>query len=163
MEVLDSPRTSRLFLASIALILLLGPGATVVVWSQLPDGEQVFTERCATCHTGAADSRAPSLDALKARTPQAIVESLVNGAMRAQGSRMSGAERRAVAEFVTGQTVDGDVTGADTGRCTTAGAHWQARTRRDVGRLESDDRPTRDFNPHERRRLSRQPTFRDSR
>ena len=102
-----------------------------MVWSQLPDGEQVFKESCASCHTGAADSRAPSLDALKARTPQAVIESLMSGAMRPQGSRMSGPERRAVAEFVTGKTVGGDVTGADTGRCTTpartggaSGATW---------------------------------------
>jgi len=113
------------------LILLLGPGATGVVWSQLPDGEQVFKESCASCHTGTVDSRAPSLDALKARTPQAVIESLMSGAMRPQGSRMSGPERRAVAEFVTGKKVGGDVTGADTGRCTTSartggasGAAW---------------------------------------
>ena len=102
------------------MILLLGPGATVVVWSQQPDGEQVFTQSCASCHTGAPDSRAPSLDALKARTPQAVIESLLTGAMRPQGSRLSGPERRAVAEFVTGKKVAGDVTGADTGRCTAA-------------------------------------------
>src|SRR5688572_16948114 len=132
MEVVDSAPTSRQFLASIALILLLGPGATGVVWSQLPDGEQVFTQSCASCHTGAPDSRAPSLDALKARTPQAIIESLMTGAMRPQGSRLSGPERRAVAEFVTGKTVSVDVIGAAQGRCpssarangSTAGAAW---------------------------------------
>src|SRR6185436_19986306 len=48
-------------------------------------GEQVFKERCASCHTGAADSRAPAPEALRSRSPQAIVEALVNGAMRAQG------------------------------------------------------------------------------
>ena len=46
----------------------------------------------------------PSPDALRARTPQAVIESLVNGAMRVQGARLSGAERRAVAEYVTGKT-----------------------------------------------------------
>ena len=40
-------------------------------------------------HRG-ADSRAPAPDALRARTPQAIVESLMTGAMRPQGSRLSG-------------------------------------------------------------------------
>src|SRR4029453_15111406 len=80
-------------------------------------GEQVFKDRCASCHTGAADSRAPAPEALRSRSPQAIVESLVNGAMRAQGARMNGAERRAVAEFLTGRSVDGDVSGASTGRC----------------------------------------------
>ncbi len=100
--------------------MLIGPGTTAVVWAQQPDGEQVFKQSCASCHTGAADSRAPALDALKARTPQAVIESLMTGAMRPQGSRLSGPERRAVAEFVTGKTVGVDVTGAAQGRCTSA-------------------------------------------
>jgi polyvinyl alcohol dehydrogenase (cytochrome) len=41
----------------------------------------------------------------------------MTGAMRPQGSRLSGPERRAVAEFVTGKVVGGDVTGAGIGRC----------------------------------------------
>ena len=41
----------------------------------------------------------------------------MTGAMRLQGSRLSGPERRAVAEFATGKVVGGDVTGGDTGRC----------------------------------------------
>ena len=41
----------------------------------------------------------------------------MTGAMRPQGSRLSGLERRAVAEFVTGRRVGGDVTGAEGGRC----------------------------------------------
>ena len=40
--------------------------------------------------------------------------------MRAQGARLSGAERRAVAEYLTGKTMAGDVRGAETGRCAAA-------------------------------------------
>ena len=83
---------------------------------------RVFQASCATCHTGAPDSRAPGLDALRARTPQAIIDSLVTGAMRPQGARLSGAERRAVAEFITGKSIEGDVSGAQTGRCTARAA-----------------------------------------
>ena len=81
------------------------------------DGAALFQRRCASCHSGAADARAPGLDALRSRSPQAVIESLVNGAMRVQGSQMSGVDRRAVAEYVTGKTIGGDVTGAATGRC----------------------------------------------
>jgi polyvinyl alcohol dehydrogenase (cytochrome) len=112
--------TPRLISASIALtfaFVLLAPGATRSVSAQTPDGEQVFKQSCASCHNGAPDSRAPGLDALKARAPQAVIESLMTGAMRAQGSRLSGPDRRAVAEFVTGKKVGIDVTGAETGRC----------------------------------------------
>jgi polyvinyl alcohol dehydrogenase (cytochrome) len=86
-------------------------------WGQTPDGAELFRRQCATCHTGEPDARAPGLEALRSRTPQAVIESLVNGAMRVQGARMSGAERRAVAEYVTDKTVGGDIAGVGTGRC----------------------------------------------
>ena len=85
--------------------------------AQATPGEQVFKDRCASCHTGAADSRAPSPEALRSRSPQAIVESLVNGGMRTQGARLTGAERREVAEYLAGRPIDGDVSGAAKGRC----------------------------------------------
>ena len=99
-----------------AFVLLAAAPAS----AQVPDGAVVFQRSCASCHNGTADSRAPAREALRVRTPQSIVESLVTGAMRPQGARMSGAERRAVAEFLTGTTIAGDVSGAASGRCTTA-------------------------------------------
>src|SRR6185295_16810132 len=103
--------------AAVVLIVLL---AASRAFAQAPDGAQVFAASCASCHSGAADTRAPALDALRARTPEAIIEALMTGAMRPQGSRLSGLERRAVAEFVTGKRVGGDVAGASTGRCSVA-------------------------------------------
>ncbi|HZJ30284.1 MAG TPA: PQQ-binding-like beta-propeller repeat protein [Vicinamibacterales bacterium] len=111
----------RQLVASVTASLAIA-ASIALMQAQGSPGEQVFKDRCASCHTGAADSRAPAPEALRGRTPQAIVEALVNGAMRAQGSRMTGAERRAVAEFLTGRSVEGDVSGAATGRCATAPA-----------------------------------------
>jgi polyvinyl alcohol dehydrogenase (cytochrome) len=91
--------------------------SVAMMHAQGSSGEQVFKDRCASCHTGAADARAPSPEALRSRSPQAIVESLVNGAMRTQGSRLTGAERRAVAEFLGGRALEGNVTGTASGRC----------------------------------------------
>src|SRR5688500_7065357 len=97
-------------------------------------------ERCATCHHGSAESRAPSLDALRARPPQAVLEALVTGSRRPQGARLSGPERRrAVAEFVTGKALAGDVRGAEGGRCAASvavpdGPAWNGR-RAAVGAL----------------------------
>jgi polyvinyl alcohol dehydrogenase (cytochrome) len=104
--------SNRARAAVVALVLSASPAL-----AQAPDGAQIFTASCANCHNGAADSRAPTLDALRARSPEAIIETLMTGAMRPQGSRLSGPERRAVAEFLTGKHVGGDVTGADKGRC----------------------------------------------
>ncbi len=86
-------------------------------WAQSPDGASLFKEHCASCHTGAADSRAPAPDALRPRSPESIVVALVNGAMRAQGKNLSGPERRALAEYITGKKVNNDVTGSQVGRC----------------------------------------------
>jgi polyvinyl alcohol dehydrogenase (cytochrome) len=101
-------------------IVLGAPAAASPVLAQTPDGSQVFAKDCASCHTGAADSRAPAPDALRSRAPEAIVDALMTGAMRPQGSRLSGPERRAVAEFLTGKRMGGDVTGAEKGRCAAA-------------------------------------------
>jgi polyvinyl alcohol dehydrogenase (cytochrome) len=100
--------------------LVVASGSVATVSAQAPDGAQVFQRRCASCHSGATDARAPGPEALRLRAPEAIVESLVNGAMRVQGAQMSGAERRAAAEYVTGKAIGGDVTGSAAGRCTAA-------------------------------------------
>lgn len=86
--------------------------------AQTPDGAGLFRSNCATCHDGAATSRAPSPEQLKARTPESIISALTGGAMRYQGLSLSGAERRAVAEYLTGKTVGADVkVDPNIGRC----------------------------------------------
>jgi polyvinyl alcohol dehydrogenase (cytochrome) len=81
-----------------------------------PDGAQLFASACASCHNG-DDPRAPTTDTLRARSPQAIVEALTSGSMRYQGLALTGAERRAIAEFLSGRTLRGTSAGATIGRC----------------------------------------------
>ena len=69
-------------------------------------GSAVFERECASCHIrGAAPSAVPNPDVLRQLTPEAIVTSLTSGRMRVQGERLSEADRRAVAEFLTGRPV----------------------------------------------------------
>jgi len=93
-----------------------------MVCAQVPslNGEILFQGRCAACHNGASDSRAPAPDALRQRSAASILEVLANGAMRVQGATLSGPERRAIAEYLGGTTLAGDPTGASRGRCETA-------------------------------------------
>jgi polyvinyl alcohol dehydrogenase (cytochrome) len=84
-----------------------------------PDGRALYTEHCAGCHDG-GDARAPSTDAIRRHAPQAIVDALTAGSMRYQGLPLAGAERRAIAEFVTGRSVRGAVAGDAAGRCSGA-------------------------------------------
>ena len=81
-----------------------------------PDAAKLFASQCAACHDG-NDARAPSLDAMRGRAPQAVVDALTSGSMRYQGLPLSGAERRAIAEYVSGRRLRGSVTGATVGRC----------------------------------------------
>jgi polyvinyl alcohol dehydrogenase (cytochrome) len=79
-------------------------------------GAGVFDTSCRGCHDG-SDSRAPSLDAMRPRSPQAILDALTSGSMRYQGLALSGEERRAVAEFITGRKLRGTVAGVTAGGC----------------------------------------------
>jgi polyvinyl alcohol dehydrogenase (cytochrome) len=88
----------------------------VVLAAQAPDAEKLYQQQCAICHNE-ANPRAPSLDAMRARTPESILNALTVGAMRVQGARLSGVERRAIAEFITSKKMAGDPTGSAQGRC----------------------------------------------
>jgi polyvinyl alcohol dehydrogenase (cytochrome) len=92
-------------------------GAGVTLQAEPPDGAAVYARACASCHNG-GDSRAPAREVLAQRSPEAIMSALTAGLMRPQGARIDGLERRAVAEFLSGKTLGGDVTGATVGRCT---------------------------------------------
>lgn len=83
--------------------------------SQSRDGEQLFNTACATCHNG-DDPRAPGPDALRGRSPQAVLDALTAGSMRYQGLALTGTERRAIAEYITGRKLRG-VVAAVAGRC----------------------------------------------
>ncbi len=77
---------------------------------------QIFDTACSSCHDG-GDPRAPTREALAGRSPQAILDALTSGSMRYQGLALSGSERRAVAEYLTGRSIRGTVAGATIGRC----------------------------------------------
>ncbi len=57
---------------------------------------------CSGCHSG-DDARAPSPEVLRGRSPQAILDALTAGSMKYQGLALSGEERRAIAEYLTGR------------------------------------------------------------
>ncbi len=104
---------------SVALIVtaaLVGATRARLAEPQAPDGAALYEGSCASCHSG-DDPRAPTVESLRARSPQAIVDALTSGAMRYQGLALTGGERRAIAEFLTGRKMSGTSTGATLGRC----------------------------------------------
>lgn len=102
-------RCGRVLLVTCAIGIggghLLGQPASQSGVQASADGAAVFTRRCASCHEGTADERAPSRAALRDRTPEQVLDALTSGVMTAQGSALTDAERRTVAEFLTGRAL----------------------------------------------------------
>ena len=71
--------------------------------AQAPDGEAIYRQHCAGCHNGTLP-RMPNREALKTLTPEHVETVLSSFSMRRQGALLTGAERRAVAEYVTGRS-----------------------------------------------------------
>src|SRR6185369_9817281 len=66
-------------------------------------GFATFQTRCAACHGNPAVERAPSPAALREMTPEKIYDALVSGTMQAQGQGLTDAQKRGVAEFMSGR------------------------------------------------------------
>jgi len=67
------------------------------------DGERLFRTYCSACHAAGEQSRAPSREVLKQLSPEQIITALEKGAMTAQGAERSRAERRTLAEYLSGK------------------------------------------------------------
>ena len=85
------------------LVMLLS--ARVPVWAIAPiatDGAKVYEEKCASCHNGGVP-RAPQLNVMRQKNAEDVLDALETGVMLFVGWGMPDAERKAVAEFVTGK------------------------------------------------------------
>jgi polyvinyl alcohol dehydrogenase (cytochrome) len=102
-------RRSGLLLGSALLLsaaIVAGSKAGREVHAQQPPataaGALVYKERCAACHDASEATRAPSREALRARTVAQIVASLDPGGVMANNATgMSAADKQAVATFLS--------------------------------------------------------------
>jgi polyvinyl alcohol dehydrogenase (cytochrome) len=86
-------------------------------------GQAVFDRACASCHgAAAAAGTAPTIAILRAMTPEAILNALVNGRMQVQGSALTEAERRSVSEFIAGRALSVAPAAAAAPRCSSSTA-----------------------------------------
>lgn len=102
--------------------------------AQTPDAADTFKQHCATCHAASPPlPNVPTLEALRVLSPEAILNSLVNGKMQPQGAPLSEAQRRAVSEFASGRALGSVADAAPMSyRCSSsapmtdinAGKHW---------------------------------------
>jgi polyvinyl alcohol dehydrogenase (cytochrome) len=78
------------------------------LWAADPDGAALYKARCATCHdNGTAQNRIPKREEIAARTPEAIVNAMFEGAMITQATGLSVDEGKAIARFLTGKEISG--------------------------------------------------------
>jgi polyvinyl alcohol dehydrogenase (cytochrome) len=109
-------RRLTLSILLIATALFLAGARARLAEPQTVDAARLYDHACANCHNG-DDPRAPTTESLRERSPQAIVDALTSGPMRYQGLALTGAERRALAEFLSGRKMRGTPAGATLGRC----------------------------------------------
>jgi polyvinyl alcohol dehydrogenase (cytochrome) len=95
------------------------------------DGAKIYKGFCAACHDVGVE-RAPNRESLKAMSPERVLAAMESGAMVPMAGRLSAAERRALAEFLTEKTL-GQKTPPPQGLCNQAsgnltdwgaGPHW---------------------------------------
>jgi polyvinyl alcohol dehydrogenase (cytochrome) len=121
MEMADKRQVGVVFmLQSVALVGLWLTSLATVQADELIDAGKIFQTNCAACHLGALPE-APKVEALKLYPPQRIVKALESGLMSTAGMALSRAEKRAVAEFLTGKTVAGSSNNATTYTCKSTG------------------------------------------
>ena len=107
-----------------ALVLLCVPLAIPSAWAQGARGIALFEEHCAQCHNApGAGSRAPNRDALRQRTPEAILDALTTGSMAPNAQALSLEQKRTLAEYLAGRTLGSAASGdasAMPNHCTSA-------------------------------------------
>jgi polyvinyl alcohol dehydrogenase (cytochrome) len=114
---IDWLHSLRLPVTAPAIVAIIFAGAFDRARTQSPpDGAALYSAQCASCHE-AGDGRAPSREALKQRSPQAVIDALTSGSMRYQGMPLNGVERRAIAEYVTERPLRDRATPGAEGRC----------------------------------------------
>ena len=68
------------------------------------DGSSLYDRTCATCHNGGND-RAPSRDALRSMSADRVLAAMETGPMISMAVRLTTADRRALAEFISGKPI----------------------------------------------------------
>ena len=87
--------------------------------AQAPDGAALYKRTCAQCHdTGA--NRAPARDAFLSMPAERVMAAMETGSMITMANGRTAAERRAIAEFLTGKSLSSPVvtTPAPAAMCT---------------------------------------------
>jgi polyvinyl alcohol dehydrogenase (cytochrome) len=84
------------------VVLMAGMAASYSNAAENLDGETLYNQYCAMCHTAPTDDRTPRRDALASYTANSVFRALTEGVMAPQGAALSNEQRIALAEHLTG-------------------------------------------------------------
>jgi polyvinyl alcohol dehydrogenase (cytochrome) len=101
--------TQSWFSAGAGVVLALMSAAPAFAQASVnpPDPAAFYQQSCAQCHDGQLD-RAPNRDVLRGMTPERVLRALESGPMISMAMGRSTADRRAIAEYLTGKTFSGN-------------------------------------------------------
>src|SRR5688572_12195478 len=131
------------------IIALLGFAAVAHAQTPPPDGADLYKRTCAQCHDNATN-RAPNRDALKTLTAERVLAAMETGSMITMANNRTAAERRAIAEFLTGKPVGSPLvtTPAAAAMCTAGRSERTGPTSERTGPTSERTGPTEAFNPN---------------
>lgn len=93
----------NLFRAIVTSCLLFASAA--VSSAQTVDGAALYKRHCATCHDS-GENRAPLPDAFRAMPAERVLAAMETGTMVTMANNRTAAERRAIAEFLSGRSLE---------------------------------------------------------
>jgi polyvinyl alcohol dehydrogenase (cytochrome) len=94
------PLRTAMFLT---VLLLTASGVARGQAPAVPNGEALYKTSCASCHDQSVN-RAPDRTAFRGMLPERVLAAMETGSMVTMANNRSAAERRAIAEFVTGKS-----------------------------------------------------------
>ena len=102
-----APCTARIagLIAGLCVASAWGAAAAPTPGTTAPAGAALYTSHCAQCHEGGVP-RAPHSLEFPMIGPRQIYQALTVGAMKAQGSSLDDAQKRSLAEFLGGHSMD---------------------------------------------------------
>ena len=88
-----------------ALLMTLGTAGAVAAQApaEAPNGAELYKRACAQCHD-AGVGRAPNREQFQSMLPDRVLSAMESGSMVTMANGRTAAERRAIAEFLTGKT-----------------------------------------------------------
>ena len=82
---------------------VLGFAAVAHAQTPPPDGADLYKRTCAQCHDNGTN-RAPNREAFKSLPAERVLAAMETGSMITMATNRTAAERRAIAEFLTGKS-----------------------------------------------------------